>query len=74
MVNNGLKSGIQRCKARYLPGGDLPVGLQGERIFATKAALLNFDQVWTLRSRFGSSDSWFIRMSGRQYLPWGIKK
>jgi hypothetical protein len=56
MVNNGLKSGIQRCKARYLPGGDLPVGLQGERIFATKAALTT-----QLRSSLDAQKSFWLK-------------
>jgi hypothetical protein len=41
-----------------------------ERIFATKAALTKpLIEAGTRRSHFGRSDSWFIKMRGRQFLP-----
>jgi hypothetical protein len=53
---------------------DLPSNNRSERIFATNAALTNeIIAVRTVRSHFGPADSWVIRISGRQFLPRGIK-
>jgi hypothetical protein len=44
-----------------------------ERIFATNAALTSqICEAGTLRSRFGHSDSWFIKTSGAAILAVGI--
>jgi hypothetical protein len=58
MVNTGLKSRGQAFAARR----DRSLAAKSERIFATKTALTN--GVWTLRSSFGSSDSWFMTLMG----------
>jgi hypothetical protein len=52
---------------------NLASGLACERIFATNAALTNeFIGIGTARSHFGPADSWVIKLSGRQFLPWKI--
>jgi hypothetical protein len=44
-----------------------------ERIFATNAALTSqIREAGTLRSRFGHSDSWFIKAAGAAILAAGI--
>jgi hypothetical protein len=52
-----------------MAGSGWRIRLQSERIFATKAALTNrLDELRALRSRFGSSDSWFIKARGRHFF------
>jgi hypothetical protein len=55
MVNNGLKSEIQRWMA-VIAAGDLQVTLQGKRILATKAALTT-----QLRSSLVAQKSFWLK-------------